>query len=68
MWDGQVPAMCSATACAHQHLPSHTPPPQGALSLLGPVMWGWLAMDLALKAIGTDYARVIRAVFLLAQV
>jgi len=41
---------------------------QGALAFLGPVMWGWLAVDLALKAIGTDYARVIRAVFVLAQV
>jgi hypothetical protein len=30
-------------------------------------MWGWLAADLAYKAIGTDYARVIRAIFLLAQ-
>jgi len=41
---------------------------QGALSFLGPVMWGWLFIDLAYKAIGTDYARVIRAVFILAQV
>ncbi len=41
---------------------------RGALSLLGPLMWGWLAADLALKAIGTDYARVVRAVFILAQV
>jgi hypothetical protein len=41
---------------------------QGALAFLGPVMWGSLALDLALKAIGTDYARIIRAVFILAQV
>lgn len=41
---------------------------RGALSFLGPVMWGTFAVDLALKAIGTDYARVVRAVFLLAQV
>lgn len=41
---------------------------RGAMSFLGPVMWGWLAVDLALKAVGTDYARIIRAVFLLAQV
>jgi uncharacterized protein YaaW (UPF0174 family) len=38
------------------------------MSLLGPVMWGWLAVDLAFKALGTDYARIIRAVFILAQV
>ncbi|GAX85643.1 hypothetical protein CEUSTIGMA_g13058.t1 [Chlamydomonas eustigma] len=41
---------------------------QGALAFLGPIMWGSLALDLALKAIGTDYARIIRAVFILAQV
>ncbi|GLC36370.1 hypothetical protein PLESTB_000769200 [Pleodorina starrii] len=41
---------------------------RGALSFLGPLLWGWLAVDLALKAVGTDYARVVRAVFLLSQV
>ena len=41
---------------------------RGALSFLGPVMWGAFAFDLFLKSIGTDYARVIRAVFVLAQV
>ena len=37
------------------------------MAFLGPVMWGSLALDLALKAIGTDYARVVRAVYILAQ-
>ncbi|KAF8063867.1 hypothetical protein HT031_003724 [Scenedesmus sp. PABB004] len=41
---------------------------QGALSLLGPVMWAWLAVDLVRAAVGTDYARVVRAVYVLAQV
>lgn len=41
---------------------------QGALAFLGPVMWSWLAVDLALASLGTDYARVIKAVFVLAQV
>jgi hypothetical protein len=41
---------------------------RGALSFLGPLMWGALALDLALKSIGTDYARIVRAVFILAQV
>jgi len=41
---------------------------RGALTLLGPIMWGWLLLDLAKAALGTDYARVIRAVFVLAQV
>lgn len=41
---------------------------RGALSFLGPAMWGWLAVDLTMKAIGTDYARIVRAVYVLAQV
>jgi len=41
---------------------------RGALGWLGPVMWGWAALDLALASLGTDYARIIRAVFFLAQV
>ncbi len=31
-------------------------------------MWVWLGMDLALKAIGPDYARVVKAVSFLAQI
>lgn len=57
-WAGRAPQQHPTLACCLQ----------GALSLLGPIMWGWLAVDLAYKAIGTDYARVIRAVFILAQV
>eukprot|EP01024_Parvocaulis_polyphysoides_P041205 TRINITY_DN37783_c1_g3_i1.p1 TRINITY_DN37783_c1_g3~~TRINITY_DN37783_c1_g3_i1.p1 ORF type:complete len:387 (+),score=43.67 TRINITY_DN37783_c1_g3_i1:176-1336(+) len=41
---------------------------RGALSLLGPLMWIWMGVDLTLLSLGTDYARVIRAVCLLAQV
>lgn len=41
---------------------------QSALSFLGPVMWAWLAVDLVKAAVGTDYARVVRAVYILAQV
>jgi uncharacterized protein YaaW (UPF0174 family) len=41
---------------------------QSALSFLGPMMWAWLAVDLVKAAVGTDYARVVRAVYLLAQV
>ncbi|KAL0017824.1 hypothetical protein WJX77_005235 [Trebouxia sp. C0004] len=33
---------------------------RGVLSFLGPAMWVWLGMDLALKAIGPDYARVVK--------
>ncbi|KAK9810268.1 hypothetical protein WJX72_007661 [[Myrmecia] bisecta] len=41
---------------------------RGALSMLGPIMWAWLGVDLALKAVGTDYGRIVRAVFALAQI
>ncbi|KIY99117.1 hypothetical protein MNEG_8844 [Monoraphidium neglectum] len=41
---------------------------RGAMAFVGPVMWGWLAVDLGMMAIGTDYSRIIRAVFVLAQV
>lgn len=30
--------------------------------------WAWLAVDLVRAAVGTDYARVVRAVYILAQV
>lgn len=41
---------------------------RGALGVLGPMMWGWLAVDVALKAIGTDYGRIARAIVALAQI
>ncbi|KAK9822234.1 hypothetical protein WJX81_003153 [Elliptochloris bilobata] len=41
---------------------------RSALGLLGPLAWAWLGADLALRALGTDYCRVVRAVFALAQV
>jgi len=40
----------------------------GTLSLLGPLLWAWLAVDVVLKSIGTDYARIIKTVFSLAQI
>lgn len=36
--------------------------------MVGPAMWAWLGIDLALKAIGTDYSRVVQAVYALAQI
>lgn len=41
---------------------------RGVLSFLGPAMWVWLGMDLALKAIGPDYTRVVKVVACLAQI
>lgn len=41
---------------------------QGVLSVLGPMMWAFFAGELALKSIGTDYGRVVRAIVTLSQV
>ncbi len=38
------------------------------LGVLGPLMWASTALDLALVSIGTDYSRVVKAVFALAQI
>jgi uncharacterized protein YaaW (UPF0174 family) len=36
--------------------------------MLGPLMWACLGADLALKALGTDYGRLVRAIFALCQI
>ena len=38
------------------------------LTVLGPIMWAVTAIDLAKMSIGCDYARVVKAVFALAQI
>ena len=38
------------------------------LAVLGPLLWAWLACDLAGLALGTDYARLVRCVVAVAQV
>jgi len=38
------------------------------LGFIGPVMWASTLLDLAKMSIGTDYARVVKAVFMLAQI
>jgi len=38
------------------------------LGFLGPVLWASTFLDLARMSIGTDYARVVRAVFMMAQI
>ncbi|CAL5227452.1 g10419 [Coccomyxa viridis] len=41
---------------------------RGALGMLGPLMWTYFGTDLALKALGTDYSRLVRAIFALCQI
>ena len=38
------------------------------LTMIGPVMWGWLIADVGWKAIATNYGRIIPVVFALAQI
>ncbi|KAL0318652.1 UNVERIFIED_CONTAM: hypothetical protein Sangu_2021400 [Sesamum angustifolium] len=36
--------------------------------LLGPMMWGTLLADIVIQMLGTDYARILRAVYAFAQI
>lgn len=39
-----------------------------ALQVMGPVLWASMLIDIACMSVGTDYSRVLRAVFCLAQI
>ena len=41
---------------------------RSVLTVIGPVMWGWLIADVGWKAIATNYGRIIPVVFALAQI
>ncbi|KAK6148227.1 hypothetical protein DH2020_019139 [Rehmannia glutinosa] len=36
--------------------------------LLGPIMWGTLLADVVIQMLGTDYARILRAIYAFAQI
>ncbi|KAI5674001.1 hypothetical protein M9H77_14365 [Catharanthus roseus] len=38
------------------------------MTLLGPMLWGTLLADIVIQMLGTDYARILRAIYALAQV
>ncbi|XP_027341698.1 uncharacterized protein LOC113854719 isoform X1 [Abrus precatorius] len=38
------------------------------ITLLGPVLWGTFLADLVIQMLGTDYARILRTVYALAQI
>ncbi|KAJ8753701.1 hypothetical protein K2173_026377 [Erythroxylum novogranatense] len=38
------------------------------MSLLGPMMWGMFLADVVIQMLGTDYARILRAIYAFAQV
>ncbi|CAM6110674.1 unnamed protein product [Calypogeia fissa] len=41
---------------------------RSAMSILGPMLWGTLLADMLISAVGTDYARVVRAIYAFAQI
>ena len=41
---------------------------RSVLTVIGPMMWGWLIADVGWKAIATNYGRIIPVVFALAQI
>ena len=41
---------------------------RSVLTVIGPMMWGWLLADVGWKAIATNYGRIIPVVFALAQI
>ncbi|XP_048130861.1 uncharacterized protein LOC115748691 isoform X1 [Rhodamnia argentea] len=38
------------------------------MSLLGPMLWGTFLADMVIQMLGTDYARILRAIFAFAQI
>ncbi|KAF7813469.1 uncharacterized protein G2W53_034445 [Senna tora] len=38
------------------------------MTLLGPVLWGTFLADLVIQMLGTDYARILRAIYAFAQI
>ncbi|CAI5502619.1 unnamed protein product [Closterium sp. Naga37s-1] len=40
---------------------------RSAMALLGPLLWGAFIADVVVQSLGTDYARVVRAIFSFAQ-
>ncbi|XP_042467211.1 uncharacterized protein LOC122050371 [Zingiber officinale] len=41
---------------------------RSAMMLLGPIMWGTFLADVAIQMLGTDYARILRAIYAFAQI
>jgi uncharacterized protein YaaW (UPF0174 family) len=41
---------------------------RSTMMMLGPLLWGTFLADVVIRSLGTDYARVIRAIFAFAQI
>ena len=60
--------MCQAASQSMTRAAARYSAVRGALGMLGPLMWTYFGADLALKALGTDYGRLARAIFALCQI
>lgn len=38
------------------------------MTLLGPMLWGTFLADIVIQMLGTDYARILRAIYAFAQI
>lgn len=38
------------------------------MTFLGPIMWGTLLADIVIQMLGTDYARIVQAIYAFAQI
>lgn len=66
-----TPSLCPSSQASQQGLTTAAArygAARGMLSVLGPIMWAFFAGELALRSIGTDYGRVVRSIYTLAQV
>ncbi|RLN35754.1 uncharacterized protein C2845_PM03G36400 [Panicum miliaceum] len=41
---------------------------RSVMTLLGPIMWGTLLADIVIQMLGTDYARIVQAIYAFAQI
>ncbi|KAL6846237.1 hypothetical protein ACP4OV_023685 [Aristida adscensionis] len=41
---------------------------RSVMTFLGPIMWGTLLADIVIQMLGTDYARIVQAIFAFAQI
>ncbi|KAF8695090.1 hypothetical protein HU200_037699 [Digitaria exilis] len=41
---------------------------RSVMTFLGPIMWGTLLADIVIQMLGTDYARIVQAIYAIAQI
>lgn len=41
---------------------------RSVMTLLGPIMWGTLLADIVVQMLGTDYVRIVQAIYAFAQI